>query len=97
MILVVVLHFQESTSCIPALLPTQSIKEPTSFQNLSIETHIIKKKKFGKTVCDFSVAKELLIWQVDLPIGKPFSLAPGDIFGYGAAFFLRIGCQNGQH
>lgn len=51
---------------------------------------------FGKTVCAFSVAKELLIWQVDLPIGKPFSLAPGDIFGYGAAFFLRKARHNGQ-
>lgn len=40
MILVAVLQFQESTSCIPALLPTQSIQEPAWFLFLSPETHL---------------------------------------------------------
>lgn len=54
------------------------------------------RNDFWKTVRSFAIAEELLVWEVDLSIGKPFSLSPGNILGYGAAFFLCQARHDGE-
>ena len=59
-----------------------------------VDNDCLLRNDFWKTVRSFAIAEELLVWEVDLSIGKPFSLSPGNILGYGAAFFL---CQAGHN
>ena len=58
--------------------------------------YCLLRNDFWKTVRSFAIAEELLVWAVDLSIGKPFSLSPGNILGYGAAFFLCQARHDGE-
>lgn len=61
-----------------------------------MDNDCLLRNDFWKTVRSFAIAEELLVWEVDLSIGKPFSLSPGNILGYGAAFFLCQARHDGE-
>lgn len=40
-----------------------------------MDNDCLLRNDFWKTVRSFAIAEELLVWEVDLSIGKPFSLS----------------------
>ena len=49
-----------------------------------------------KPIRSFFVPKEMAVWQADLSIREPLSLAPGDVLGYGATLLLGQTGHDGE-